>query len=258
MFDVIQAFKDIANKFSALQTAISGKANSGHSHSNYASTVTTTGSGNAVTEISQSGNTITATKGKTFSESGHTHNYAGSPSAGGDANNALKLGGKSLSKAGDRHGVIPFIETDGVMEVGKYIDFHLSDTGTDDSGGGRLESDGTNLKFKNKKLATIEGSQTAARTGKIIIGDIAIVFGIVSATSGATAGDGLYTGNATVNYGVTFKNTPVIVPAFSGRLNQMRAVGTSSVTTTSANIWFKATSANAEMSVQWIAIGQLA
>lgn len=261
MFDVIQAFKDVVNKVSALQTAISGKANSGHSHSNYASTVTTTGSGNAVTEISQSGNTVTATKGKTFSESGHTHNYAGSPRAGGDANNALKLGGRSLTADGNRWGSVPFVGDDGVMEVGRYIDFHLSDADAGTSGdttGGRLEADGTDLKFKDKKLATIEESQTAARTGKIIIGDIAIVFGIVSATSGATAGDGLYTGNATVNYGVTFKYTPVIVPAFSGRLNQMRAVGTSSVTTTSANIWFKATSANAEMSVQWIAIGQLA
>lgn len=197
----------------------------------------------------------------TYAPYSHTHNYAGSSSAGGDAKNALKLGGRSLTADGNRWGSVPFVGDDGVMEVGRYIDFHLSDADTGTSGdttGGRLEADGTNLKFKDKKLATIEGSQTDARTGRIIIGDMAIVFGIVSATSGATAGDGLYTGNATVNYGVTFKNTPVIVPAFSGRLNQMRAVGTSSVTTTSANIWFKATSAKAEMSVQWIAIGQLA
>lgn len=38
-----------------------------------ADTVTTTGSGNAITAISQSGNIITATKGKTFSEDGHGH-----------------------------------------------------------------------------------------------------------------------------------------------------------------------------------------
>lgn len=42
------------------------KADSGHAHSNYASTVTMIGSGNAITSISQSGNTITATKGSTF------------------------------------------------------------------------------------------------------------------------------------------------------------------------------------------------
>ena len=45
---------------------VDDKADSEHTHSNYASTVTTTGSGNAITSISQSGNTITATKGATF------------------------------------------------------------------------------------------------------------------------------------------------------------------------------------------------
>ena len=42
------------------------KANGNHTHSNYASTVTVTGTGNAVTNVSQSGNTITVTKGTTF------------------------------------------------------------------------------------------------------------------------------------------------------------------------------------------------
>ncbi len=37
-----------------------------HSHSNYASSVKTTGTGNAITTITQSGNEITATKGSTF------------------------------------------------------------------------------------------------------------------------------------------------------------------------------------------------
>lgn len=238
MFDVIQAFKDIANKVSALQIAINGKANSTHGHS-----------------ISDVTSLQTTLDGK--SASTHTHNYAGSTSAGGDANNALKLGGKSLSKSGDRYGVIPFVETDGVMEVGKYIDFHLSDTGTDDNAG-RLETDGTDLKFKNKKLATIEENHTGDRTGLIKIGDMAIVFGSISATSGTSAGDGLYTGNGTANFGVTFKNAPVIAVSFSGRYNDMRAVGTNQVTKTSANIWFKGSASNSQRSVQWIAIGQLA
>ena len=59
---------------------VSGKPDnftpSAHTHSNYASSVTTTGSGNAITAISQSGNTITATKGNTFALSNHTHSYA--------------------------------------------------------------------------------------------------------------------------------------------------------------------------------------
>lgn len=41
-----------------------------------ATTVTITGAGNAITAISKSGNTITATKGLTFSEVGHTHTKA--------------------------------------------------------------------------------------------------------------------------------------------------------------------------------------
>lgn len=60
----------------ALETVAAGKADKSHTHSNYASTVTTTGSGNAITAISQSGNTITATKGSTFSVDGHKHSAA--------------------------------------------------------------------------------------------------------------------------------------------------------------------------------------
>ena len=42
------------------------KASSSHTHSNYISSVTTSGSGNAVTAISQSGNVLTVIKGSTF------------------------------------------------------------------------------------------------------------------------------------------------------------------------------------------------
>lgn len=43
-----------------------GAATSGHTHDSYASSVKTDGNGNAITEIKQSGNVITATKGTTF------------------------------------------------------------------------------------------------------------------------------------------------------------------------------------------------
>lgn len=49
-----------------ISDAIASKSDTNHTHSNYASTVTTTGPGNAITAISQSGHTITATKGSTF------------------------------------------------------------------------------------------------------------------------------------------------------------------------------------------------
>lgn len=44
-----------------------------------------------------------------------------------------KLGGLSLSSSGDRWGVVPFIHTDGVMEIGRYIDFHNSDADISDN-----------------------------------------------------------------------------------------------------------------------------
>lgn len=49
-----------------INSALAGKSDTSHTHSNYASTVSTTGNGNAITAISQSGNTIKATKGSTF------------------------------------------------------------------------------------------------------------------------------------------------------------------------------------------------
>ena len=66
------AYDGSAAKSFNITAASIGAAASSHSHSNYASTVSTTGSGNAITAISQSGNTITATKGSTFSLSNHT------------------------------------------------------------------------------------------------------------------------------------------------------------------------------------------
>ena len=59
--------------------------------------------------------------------------YAGSDSAGGDANNAKKLGGFPVNAGTNQvFSTIPSIGADGVMEVGKYIDFHASATSTSD------------------------------------------------------------------------------------------------------------------------------
>jgi hypothetical protein len=77
----------------------------------YVNEVATSGTGNAITSVSKSGKKLTFTKGVTFltshqslsaylksadaaniySKLGHTHSYAGSASAGGDATRALKL-----------------------------------------------------------------------------------------------------------------------------------------------------------------------
>ena len=50
------------------------------------------------------------------------------------ASNSGKLNGLSTSETGNRWGVIPFVEADGVMEVGRYIDFHDTDSDTSDYG----------------------------------------------------------------------------------------------------------------------------
>lgn len=61
---------------------------------------------------------------------GHTHNYAGSPEPGGDALNAMKLKGYDVSSRSTGYqNVIPAVGDDGVIEVGKYVDFHTEDIG---------------------------------------------------------------------------------------------------------------------------------
>jgi phage minor structural protein len=85
-----------------------------------------------VSSISRSGTTFTATRadGTTFTFTQQDTNTTYS------AGNGISLSGTTfsaiLSKSGDRFGCIPWIETDGVMEVGKYIDFHLTDGDTGD------------------------------------------------------------------------------------------------------------------------------
>ena len=64
--DVDSSINEITTSIDALETSVAGKSDTSHTHSNYASTVTTTGSGNAVTGVSKSGNTVTVTKGSTF------------------------------------------------------------------------------------------------------------------------------------------------------------------------------------------------
>lgn len=61
---------------------------------------------------------------------GHTHNYAGSTEPGGDALNAMKLKGYDVSSRSTGYqNVIPAVGDDGVIEVGKYVDFHTEDIG---------------------------------------------------------------------------------------------------------------------------------
>ena len=75
-------------------------------------------------------NQIKAKADTLYAAVGHTHNYAGSPEPGGDALNAMKLKGYDVSSRSTGYqNVIPAVGDDGVIEVGKYVDFHAEDIG---------------------------------------------------------------------------------------------------------------------------------
>ena len=60
------------------------------------------------------------------------------------------LNGISTTKSasGNRWGILPEVESNGVMEVGRYLDFHLTDGDTSDYGA-RIDFDGTNIVSTN-------------------------------------------------------------------------------------------------------------
>lgn len=75
-------------------------------------------------------NWIKAKADTLYAAVGHTHNYAGSTEPGGDALNAMKLRGYDVSSRSTGYqNVIPAVGDDGVIEVGKYVDFHTEDIG---------------------------------------------------------------------------------------------------------------------------------
>lgn len=109
------AYDGSAAKSFNITAASIGAAASSHSHSNYASTVSTTGSGNAITAISQSGNTITATKGSTFSLSNHTHSYI--PLSGGTMTGGqIAKAGSSQSWVNGRKGAMIVLNSAGASQ----------------------------------------------------------------------------------------------------------------------------------------------
>lgn len=75
-------------------------------------------------------NWIKAKTDTLYAAVGHTHNYAGSTEPGGDALNAMKLKGYDVSsRSAGYWNVIPAVGDDGVIEIGKYVDFHTEDIG---------------------------------------------------------------------------------------------------------------------------------
>jgi hypothetical protein len=87
---------------------------------------------------------------------------------GATAVNSNQLGGKVLTASGNRFDVVPFVATDGVMEVGKFIDFHGTDGDTTDFLT-RLEADAANsLRLVGNFTATGKGTFGGGESLKLI------------------------------------------------------------------------------------------
>lgn len=124
-----------------------GYLTSHQSLANCAQTVTTTGTGNAVTAISKSGSTITVTKGTTFLTSHQSlSNYYTKSDVDSKLSNKVDKSVVFLGSSGNVNmfGKIPQIGIDGVIEIGKYIDFHNSNTANVNYSV-RIQSQGDNI-----------------------------------------------------------------------------------------------------------------
>ena len=114
-------------------------------------------------------NTVYSTNNKpTLSELGaaaasHTHNYAGSSTPGGAATNSLKLNGFGTGK----WGAIPIINNDGGIEIGKYIDFHLSSSDTADYAI-RIIAGSNGLNLSGTTSGTFSGSWSGPLTSNLL------------------------------------------------------------------------------------------
>lgn len=105
-----------------------------------------------------------------------------SASAGSNTVTVTAVGGFPLSASGDRWGVLPVVGTDGVMEVGRYIDFHGSDGDTGDNTV-RLEGNGG--------ILALTGAQTIS-AGTTSLAPLTLTSGtnLTTATAGAIEYDG--------------------------------------------------------------------
>lgn len=111
----------------------------------------------------------------------------GRADSAGNADNASKLSGLS---AGKRWGNIPLIETDGVMEIGKYLDFHSSDNADDTDYNARVTCNGNGLEFgaDSLKFSIAKGSFRPYYTA----GDTATITRMYCAGGVTGSGSNLY------------------------------------------------------------------
>ncbi len=108
------------------------------------------------------------------------------------ADNALTLDGWPVRSSiqGDAWGYVPLVKTDGVMEVGRYIDFHHT-SGTTVDYAARLHTDGSNdgLLFINGSRIVTENGGTAPNAAKLVGRALGNASGQVPLSNGARCVD---------------------------------------------------------------------
>lgn len=118
-------------------------------------------------------------------------------SLSGTASNASKLNNMSVSTAGakDVWGTIPSIgENDGVMEIGKYIDFHTTDGNTADYDA-RITASTTGLTLSGTTTGTFSGNLTGNVTGTASNASKVTNSLTIKLNGGSTEGTDLFTFN---------------------------------------------------------------
>ena len=110
--------------------------------------------------------------------------------------NAAQLNGLASSASGNRWGVVPFVDASGVLEGGRYLDFHTSDGSTADHAG-RIDCTGSAFTFDLPLLPS--GSQdlgsSSARWQNLYVNDLKL-----SNKGGANDVDGTW-GDYTIQEG---------------------------------------------------------
>ena len=87
--------------------------------------------------------------------------------------NAAQLNGLALSSSGNRWGVVPFVDSGGVLEAGRYLDFHTADNSTADKAG-RIDMDGSDFVFDHSIVPTgsINLGSSGARWNNLYVNDL--------------------------------------------------------------------------------------
>lgn len=158
------------------------------------------------------------------------------------------------------------IGTDGVMEIGRYIDFHNTSSTTADytarldcTSQNKLQLGGTfvaNDYQKGGYALGLAGEQSINSVGEIsymYLGDILIAYGKVEFT-------GLVANTAktiALNFGKTFTKPPLVNVSVNSASPHQCSTGCGGVTTTGCNIYLTRTN-TIDTAVFWIAIGKRA